>query len=348
MKIGTLLNYSADYVKAIDEIVELESAGLDAVWVPEAYSYDAVTAMGFLAARTTTVEIGSGILPLYTRTPTLLAMTAAGLDALSGGRAVLGLGASGPQVIEGFHGVEYDAPVGRTRETIEICRQVWRREKVDFHGKHYDVPLPEGQGTGLGKSLKLVNHPVRDSIPIVVAALGDANVRMTAEMANGWLPIFFWPERADAVWGDALRAGFEKRDSGLGPLDVIAGSAVAIGDGTEPMREHGRPMAALYMGGMGAKGKNFYNNVLRRYGFESEAEEIQNLYLSGHKEEAAALIPDELLASTSLIGPRSFVKERLRAMKDAGVTYLNISPMAATTADKARIVDTLKTMIADL
>ena len=210
MKIGTLLNYSGDYVAAIDEVVALEKAGLDAVWVPEAYSFDAVTVMGFLAARTQTVEIGSGILPVYTRTPTLLAMTAAGLDALTGGRAVLGLGASGPQVIEGFHGVEYDAPLGRTRETIEICRQVWRREKVDFHGKYYDVPLPEGQGTGLGKSLKLINHPVRSDIPILVASLGDKNVEMTAELANQWLPIWFWPERSRQVWGDALDAGMEK------------------------------------------------------------------------------------------------------------------------------------------
>ena len=348
MKVGTLLSYSGNYVEAIDEIVELEQAGLDAVWVPEAYSFDAATAMGYLAARTERIEIGSGILPLYSRTPTLLAMTAAGLDALSGGRAVLGLGASGPQVIEGFHGVTYDAPVGRTRETIEICRQVWRREKVEFHGKHYDVPLPEGQGTGLGKSLKLINHPVRDSIPIVVAALGDKNVEMTAEVANGWFPMFFWPERAHQVWGEALEAGKAKRDPDLGPLDIIAGSSVAIGDGTESMRELGRPMVALYMGGMGAKGKNFYNNVLRKYGYEAEAEELQNLYLSGHKDEAAALVPSELLASMSLIGPKSFVKDRLRAMRDAGVTYLNIAPLARTTGEKVRIVDSLKTMIADL
>ncbi len=348
MKIGTLLNYAGDYLQVIDEIVELEQAGLDAVWVPEAYSFDAVTVMGFLAARTKTVEIGSGILPIYTRSPTLLAMTAAGLDALSGGRAVLGLGASGPQVIEGFHGMVYDAPIGRTREAIEICRDVWKREKLEYSGRYYEVPLPEGQGTGLGKSLKLINHPVRDSIPIIVASLGDKNVEMTAELANGWLPIFYWPERAHQVWGEALEAGYAKRDPSLGKMDIIAGASVAIGDGTEPLREYGRPMAALYMGGMGAKGKNFYNNVLRRYGFEAEAEEIQNLYLSGHKDEAAALVPDEMLAASSLIGPESFVKERLLAMRDAGVTYLNISPMASTTVEKAKLVDRLKVMIADL
>ena len=208
--------------------------------------------------------------------------------------------------------------------------------------------MPEGQGTGLGKSLKLINHPVRDSIPIVVAALGDKNVEMTAEVANGWFPMFFWPERAHQVWGEALEAGKAKRDPDLGPLDIIAGSSVAIGDGTESMRELGRHMVALYMGGMGAKGKNFYNNVLRKYGYEAEAEELQNLYLSGHKDEAAALVPSELLASMSLIGPKSFVKDRLRAMRDAGVTYLNIAPLARTTGEKVRIVDSLKTMIADL
>ncbi len=348
MKIGTLLNYSGDFLAAIDEVVALEKAGLDAVWVPEAYSFDAVTVMGFLAARTERIEIGSGILPIYTRTPTLMAMTAAGLDALSGGRAVLGLGASGPQVIEGFHGVTYDAPVGRTRETIEICRQVWRREKVNFHGKHYDVPLPVGQGTGLGKSLKLINHPVRENIPILVASLGDKNVEMTAEIANQWLPIWFWPERSQQVWGDSLAKGLAKRDPSLGQLDIIAGAAVAIGDDVDHLRELARPMAALYFGGMGAKGKNFYNNVLQRYGYEDVAEELQDLYLSGHKDEAAALVPDELLASAALIGSESFVKDRLRAMADAGVTYLNISPIAATTSEKIGIVEQLKSYIDEL
>ncbi|NOX31649.1 MAG: LLM class F420-dependent oxidoreductase [Actinobacteria bacterium] len=348
MKIGTLLNYSGDFLAAIDEVVALENAGLDAVWVPEAYSFDAVTVMGFLAARTERIEIGSGILPIYTRTPTLMAMTAAGLDALSGGRAVLGLGASGPQVIEGFHGVTYDAPVGRTRETIEICRQVWRREKVNFHGKHYDVPLPAGQGTGLGKSLKLINHPVRENIPILVASLGDKNVEMTAEIANQWLPIWFWPERSQQVWGDSLAKGLAKRDQSLGPLDIIAGAAVAIGDDVDHLRELARPMAALYFGGMGAKGKNFYNNVLQRYGYEEVAEELQDLYLAGRKDEAAALVPDELLASAALIGSESFVKDRLRAMADAGVTYLNISPIAATTAEKIAIVEQLKSYIDEL
>jgi len=348
MKVGTLLGYAAGYTEAVEEIVELEKAGLDAVWVPEAYTFDAVTAMGFLAARTERIEIGSGILPIYTRTPTVLGMTAAGLDALTGGRAMLGLGASGPQVIEGFHGVRYDAPVGRTREIIEICRMLWRREKLVYDGRYYKLPLPAEEGTGLGKPLKLINHPLREHIPVVVAALGDRNVEMTAELAEYWLPIFFWPEKAESVWGDALARGRAKRDPALGELGVIAGSMVAIGDGTEHLRDAGRGIAALYIGGMGARGKNFYNTLMQKYGYTEEAARIQDLYLDGHKKEAEAAIPSEFLAATSLIGPESFVRERLAAMAEAGVTYLNVQPMAFDTAGKVEIIAKLKELIDDL
>src|SRR6476469_3351356 len=201
MKLSTQLQYGDDPVGQIEKVVEWEKAGLDVVWVAEAYSFDAVSVMGYLAARTERLEIGAGILPLYSRTPTLMAMTAAGLDALSGGRAILGIGASGPQVIEGFHGVPYDKPVARTREIVEICRKVWRREVVTNDGL-YPIPLPPDQGTGLGKPLKLINHPVRDRIPIWLAALGDRNVELTAEVAEGWLPFLLLPERVRDVWGD--------------------------------------------------------------------------------------------------------------------------------------------------
>ncbi|MEM8905923.1 MAG: LLM class flavin-dependent oxidoreductase, partial [Actinomycetota bacterium] len=204
MRISTLLNYSAGFVDAVDEVVAMERAGLDVVWVPEAYAFDAPSAMGYLAAKTERVVIASGIVPIYTRTPTLLAMTAAGIDALSDGRCMLGLGASGPQVIEGFHGVRYDAPVARTREIIEICRQVWRRERLEHHGRHYDMPLPEGEGTGLGKALKIITHPVRDDIPVAIAGLGPRSVEMTAEVADAWLPAFYTAEAASDVWGEAL------------------------------------------------------------------------------------------------------------------------------------------------
>jgi F420-dependent oxidoreductase-like protein len=283
--------------------------------------------MGYLAAKTDTVQIASGILPIYTRTPTLLAMTAASLDSLSNGRCVLGLGASGPQVIEGFHGVPYDRPLGRTREIIDICRQVWKRERVVHDGTSYQIPLPEGQGTGLGKPLKLINHPLREDIPIYVASLGPKNVAMTAEVADGWMPLFYLPEKAKDVWGADLAAGEAKRSADLGPLEVVAGSLLAIGDGAEKMRELARPMMALYVGGMGAKGKNFYNDLVCRYGYEKEAAEIQDLYLAGKKDEAAALIPDELLEKTTLCGPEGYVKERIAAFQESGTTVLNVTPL---------------------
>lgn len=348
MKIGTPLSYAGGFAEAADDIVELEKVGLDVVWVAEAYGYDAVSYMGYLAARTKTVEIAAGILPIYTRTPTLIAMSAAGIDALSGGRCILGLGASGPQVIEGFHGVKYDAPVGRTREIIDVCRKVWKRERLEHSGRYYEMPLPDGQGTGLGKALKLITHPVREEIPIVVAALGFKNVEMTAEVANGWLPIFFWPEKVAEVWGPSLEAGYAKRDTSLGQLEIVAGGAVAIGDDLEGLRDYGRPMAALYIGGMGAKGKNFYNSVLQRFGFEAEAEKIQDLYLSGNKQDAAALVPAELLEKTTLIGPEGYIKDRLAALKEAGVTTLNVNPMANDTEGRVKIIAKLRELLDSL
>src|SRR3954468_10881975 len=214
MLLSTMLQYSDDPLAGAETAVAMERAGLDVIWVPEAYSFDAVSLMGFLAARTERVQIGSGILPIYSRTPTLTAMTAAGLDALSGGRAILGLGTSGPQVIEGFHGVPFDKPVGRTREVIEICRAVWRRERIEHEGI-YTIPVPEGRGTGLGKPLKLINHPRRANIPIWIAALGDKNVEMTAELAEGWLPHAVVPERMQQAFGAPLAAGLAKRSPEL-------------------------------------------------------------------------------------------------------------------------------------
>src|SRR5277367_6054032 len=202
-----MFDYAAGFAESAQRAIDLEKVGLDVVWVAEGYNYDAPSFMGYLAAKTERVLIGSAILPIYSRTPTLIAMTAAGIDALSGGRFVLGLGASGPQVFEGFHGVPYDRPLARTREIIEICRAVWARETPLTHdGAAYQIPLPSGQGTGLGKALKIINHPVRPRIPIWVAALGEKNVAMTAEVADGWLPIFFMPDKARDVFGPALDA----------------------------------------------------------------------------------------------------------------------------------------------
>jgi F420-dependent oxidoreductase-like protein len=336
------LKYSGGFKESVAELADYEKAGLDIVFVAEAYSFDAVSQMGYIAAKTERLEIASGILPIYSRTPTLMAMTAAGLDYVSDGRFTLGIGASGPQVIEGFHGVPYTAPLGRTREVIEICRQVWRRERVQYEGRHYTVPLPAGQGTGLGKPLKIINHPVRPRIPIVVAAIGPKNVELTAELAEGWEPIFYVPEKAAEVWGPALAAGKAKRDPELGELDVIAQASLAIGDDVAGLLEFGRPMAALYIGGMGAKGRNFYNDLARRYGYEKEAELIQDLYLEGKKEEAAAQVPAELLEKMSLVGSEGYVRDRVQAMKESGVTTLNVTPLGRTHEERLRLIDTIK------
>jgi len=345
MRIGLGINYAGGFKEVAAEVADLERAGLDIVFVPEAYSFDAVSALGYLAGATEKVQLASGILQLYTRTPTLTAMTAAGLDYVSDGRFTLGLGASGPQVIEGFHGVPYDAPIGRTREVIEICRQVWRREYLDYQGKHYTIPLPADQGTGLGKSLKLINQPVRERIPILVAALGPKNVELVAEIAEGWQPIFYLPERAHDVWGQALAAGQAKRDPALGKLDVYAGPVLAIGENVEPLREFVKPHLALYIGGMGAKGKNFYHALATKYGYGPQADRIQELYLAGDKDGAAKVVPDELARDINLIGTREFVKERVAAFREAGVTTLNVAPIAATPSERIKLIETLRELL---
>jgi F420-dependent oxidoreductase-like protein len=343
VQISMQLSYSGGFKEAADTVAGLEKAGLDLVWVAEAYGFDGPSLMGYLAAKTETVQIASGILPIYTRTPTLIAMTAAGIDALSDGRCQLGLGASGPQVIEGFHGVRYDAQLGRTREIIEICREVWAREEKLVHdGKYYKLPLPEGEGTGLGKPLKIIAHPVRPRIPIWVASLGPKNVALTAEMADGWMPIFFDPAKARDVWGDDLDEGAAKRDASLDPLQITAGGLVAIGDDVKGYLDFMRPMVALYVGGMGARGRNFYNSLFQRYGYEAEAAAIQDLYLDGKKDEAAAQVPQEFLEAISLVGPEGYVKERLAAFAEAGVTHLNVTPIATGGQTQADVISQLK------
>lgn len=348
MKIATHLNYAGGFRQGVRDVAEMERAGLDLVWVAEAYGFDSPSLLGYLAASTERVEIGAGILPIYTRTPTLIAMTAAGLDELSEGRFHLGLGASGPQVIEGFHGVAYTNPLGRTREIVEICRTVWAREEPLVHdGANYTVPLPPGSGTGLGKPLKIITHPRRSRIPIWIASLGEKNVAMTAEIADGWIPIFFIPERAQDVWGGALAAGAAKRDPALGDLAITAGGLLAIGEGDEvtALREMQRPAVALYVGGMGAKGKNFYNELAVRYGFEKEAALIQDLYLDGKKREAEAAVPEEFLALTTLCGPASYVRERIAAFAAAGVTHLQVHPLPQDGQSAASLIAAVKEML---
>jgi len=345
MRTGVFLDYSGGFREAVEHIVVLEKAGVNIALVAEAYSFDAVSQLGYLAAKTSTIELGSGVFPIYTRTPSLLAMTAAGLDYVSDGRFRLGIGTSGPQVVEGFHGVPFDAPLGRTREVIDICRQVWRRERVQHQGKSYQVPLPADQGTGLGKALKLINEPVRERIPITIASLGPKNVELTAEIAEGWQPVFFYPEKADQVWGDALRAGTAKRDKDLGELDVMVGVSLAVGDDVEDRLNWAKPHLALYIGGMGARGQNFYHKLATRYGYGEVADHIQDLFLAGRKAEAVAAVPDELVRHVSLIGPRGFVKERIAAFAEAGVTTLLATPVTADGAEYISYVEELQQLL---
>jgi F420-dependent oxidoreductase-like protein len=346
MRLAMSVPYAEDFRATARKVVDLESAGLDAVLVPEAYSFDGISQVGYLAAVTERVEIVSGIVNVFSRTPTLLGMTAAGCDYLTGGRYVLGLGASGPQVVEGFHGVPYDKPVARTRDVIEIVRKVLRREVVTHDGAAVTVPLPAGQGTGLGKPLKLINHPVRAEVPIWWAALMGKAVESTAELADGWLPLFFLPEKADLVWGGALAAGAAKRAPELRTLDIIAGGRVAIGDDLDvtALRDGLRGQLALYVGGMGARGKNFYNDIVTAYGFGDAARTIQDLYLDGKKAEAEAAVPDELLRGLTLIGSAAEVADRVAAFREAGVTYLVLEPVGA---DPVKTVEQLRQIVDD-
>ena len=348
MKISTSINYSGGFQQAVQQVVELEKAGLDQVMIAEAYSFDAVSQVGYLAAKTERVEIGTGILNVYSRTAALVAMTAAGCDYISDGRFILGLGASGPQVIEGFHGVPYEKPMVRIREYIEACRQIWKREQpFNYQGATFQAPLPAGQGTGLGKALKIINHPLRSDIPIWWASLKERSVEATAELADGWLPIFFVPDKFQQVWGSALKAGTAKRDPSMKRLDISAGGMVAIGedlvgDKQKAILDFARPHVALYVGGMGARGQNFYTEICAAYGYEKEAAEVQDLYLEGKKAEAAAAVPGELLELSHLVGPRSYIKERIGAFKEAGVTVLSVNPVGG---DAVKTVEILRDLI---
>jgi F420-dependent oxidoreductase-like protein len=290
------------------------------------------------------MEIASGILPIYTRTPSLLAMTAAGLDYVSEGRFTLGIGTSGPQVVEGFHGVRYEAPLARTREVIEICRTVWRREPVHHDGRYYQIPLPVDKGSRLAKPLKLINHPVRKRIPIMLAAVGPKNVALAAEVAEAWEPVFFLPERSGLVWGSSLAEGAARRDPSLPQLDVVAEAKLLITEDRHTIAaalDKLRPTVALYVGGMGARNKNFYNDLFCRYGYEAAAKQIQDLYLDGRVNEAVAAVPDPLLSAISLIGPDSFIRERIAAYATAGVTTLHLMPVAGDRGARVRLTETV-------
>ncbi len=299
-------------LELIELACEAERLGYESAWAAEAWGTDAVTVLTWLAARTTTIKVGSAILQMPGRTPANTAMTAATLDLMSGGRFLLGLGTSGPQVVEGWHGQPWGKPLTRTREYVEVVRRALRRETVDLHGSEVSVPYDGPGATGLGKPLKLMMRPLRAEIPIYLAALSPRNVSLAFEIGNGWLPIFFSPDRARATFGFEAREGFDIAPS----VTVVVTDDLAVG------RDAVRPMLALYVGGMGARGKNFYNDVVRRYGYEAEAERIQELYLAGRQREAIAAVPDALVDEVALVGPRERIADRLAAWRESGAGTL--------------------------
>ena len=320
MKLGLNIGYSGATIDAVLPLVDhADKVGIDSVWAAEAYGSDAVTVLSFLAGRTENIKLGSGILQMPARTPANTAMTAMTLDALSGGRFILGLGLSGPQVVEGWHGVPYGKPLGRTREYVEIVRKaIAREEPLEHAGEHYQIPYQGEDATGLGKPLKSILHPVRDRIPIYLAAIGPKNVALTAEIADGWLPIFYSPERED-IYNEQLDKGLADAGRSADDLEIAASVMVVAGDDIDACRNQLRPFFALYIGGMGARGKNFYNDLATRYGFGDAAAKIQDLYLEGKKDEAAAAVPDELVDEVALVGPVDRIVDRLGAWKQSRV-----------------------------
>lgn len=326
MKLCTMVAFDGDPERLTNRILDLEAAGVDMVLIPEIYGFDQVSLLGFIAGQTSRIELMAGIVNVFSRSPALVAQSAATIDALSNGRFTLGLGTSGPQVIEGWHGIPFKRPLGRTRDTVAICRKVWSGDKVTHKGKAVSLPLPEGEGTGLGRPLKFMNRVTRKDLPIVIASIGPSNVEMTAEIADGWQPIHFVPDRFDRVWGDALKAGLAKRSADLGPLSIFGDARLAIGEDQDvaKAREAARGHIGFYVGGMGAKSKNYYNDLFRRYGWEDEAEKIQDLFLGGQRAEAMAAVPDEYVDSANLIGDESHVRERLAVYKQVGVTHLTV------------------------
>jgi F420-dependent oxidoreductase-like protein len=339
MRLGLNLGYwgAGDDAGNLALAQEADRLGFSVAWAAEAYGSDAVTVLTWVAAHTEHMDVGSAIFQIPARSPAMAAMTAATLDSLSGGRFRLGIGASGPQVSEGWHGVRFDAPLGRTREYVDIVRMALRRDKVQYDGKHYQLPLPDGPG----KPLKLIVHPVRDSIPIYIAAIGPKNLELAGEIADGWLAIFFSPEHAGEQL-EHVKAGAAKAGRDIGDFDVVPTVPVVLGDDLQACAEPLKAYAALYIGGMGSREKNFYNALARRMGYEKEAEQIQNLYLGGDKMAAMQAVPFEFVDQTSLLGTKERMVDRLQAYAASGVTTLSITPWAPTFDGR---MDTLRTVV---
>jgi F420-dependent oxidoreductase-like protein len=346
MRLGVHIGYwglgltSADQLSIVQEA---ERLGYDSVWTAEAYGSDAATILGWLAGQTTKIKLGSGILQMPGRSAAMTAMTAATIDQLSDGRMLLGIGSSGPQVSEGWHGVRFAKQLQRTREYIEVLRIALARERLEYHGETIDLPLPDGPG----KALKLTIAPVQERMPIYLAAIGPKNTALAGEMADGWMPTLLSPEHLPLL-RESLEEGAARAGRTLDGFDIAPTVNVNVTDDVEGARDAVRPFMALYIGGMGSRDKNFYNTLVRRYGFEDAAQRVQDLYLDGKKDEAAAALPDELIDLVSMVGPADRVRERLRAYADAGVGTLGVSPMAWTRDERIRQLQLVAGLAEDL
>jgi F420-dependent oxidoreductase-like protein len=332
MRLGVHIGYwglglsSEDQLKIVKEA---ERLGYDSVWAAEAYGSDAASVLGWLAGQTTRIRLGSGIFQMPARSPAMTAMTAATIDQLSGGRMILGIGSSGPQVAEGWHGQRFGKQLQRTREYVAVVRMALARERVEFRGETLELPLPDGPG----KALKLTISPVQDRIPVYLAAIGPKNTTLAGEIADGWIPTLFSPEHVSEL-RPLLQEGADRVGRTLDDFDIAPTVNVFVTEDLEGARNAMRPFIALYVGGMGSRKQNFYNQLIQRYGFENEAKQIQDLYLEGKREEAMAAIPDALIDSVSLCGPPEVVRERLAVYRDAGVGTLGVTPLAFTVSER--------------
>ena len=328
MKLGAYLGYWIPGQKPADQLAfaqEAERLGYDSVWAAEAYGSDAATVLAWLAAGTSKIKLGSAIFQMPARSAAMTAMTAATIDTISGGRFVLGIGSSGPQVAEGWHGQRFAHQLARTRDYVAVLRLALARERVEYHGETLELPLPGGPG----RALKLMIPPVQERIPIYLAAIGPRNTELAGEIADGWIPVFFSPENVSDI-RDLLEAGAQRAGRSLDGFEMAPSVQAYVSDDHEGARDRMRPMLALYVGGMGSRQQNFYNQLVQRYGFEDAARNVQDLYLDGKKDEAAAALPDELIDLVTLCGPKDHVRERLAAFRDAGVGTLMITTMAFT------------------
>ncbi|HUA04266.1 MAG TPA: LLM class F420-dependent oxidoreductase [Solirubrobacteraceae bacterium] len=332
MKLGAYLGYWLPGQQPADQLavaVEAERLGYDSVWAAEAYGSDAATVLAWIAGATSKIKLGSAIFQMPARSAAMTAMTAATIDIISGGRMVLGIGSSGPQVAEGWHGQRFARQLQRTREYVAVLRTALARERVEYHGETIELPLPDGPG----KPLKLMVSPVQERIPIYVAAIGPKNTELAGEIADGWIPVFFSPEHVSDV-RELLEAGARRGGRSLDGFEMAPSVSTYVSDDREGARNLMRPVLALYIGGMGSRKQNFYNQLVQRYGFEDSAREVQDLYLDGKKEEAAAALPDGLIDLVTLCGPKGHVRDRLAAFREAGVGTLMINPMAFTAPDR--------------